>query len=226
MNYQIVPFTYINRSTALQAVLGSELIPRVPKAAAAALAVWDFNNYYKGKLSSGTSTPPGGVSVVRLPISMDDTNGALRQFKEKFAGGEIFKSASEICDIYLTPQGYSWTSTAPADASWYGDDFALVGDNARERPYGNISPRLTTKSNTFKVYYKVQVLKNLLPALRQNEWDEKKGAVTGEFIGSTTLERYLDPNNKSIPDYATDPTAVNLDNYYQWRTVANDGFPP
>lgn len=226
MNYQIVPFTYINRSTALQAVLGSELLPRVPKAAAAAIASWDFNNYYKGKSGASGSTPPGAPSVARLPVNMDDTNGALRQFKEKFAAGEIFKSPSEICDIYLTPQGYSWTSNAIADAAWYGSDFALVGDNARERPYGNIYPRLTTKSNTFKVFYKVQVLKNLLPPLRQNEWDEKKGVVTGEYVGSTTLERYLDPNNKSIPNYATDPAAANLDNYYQWRTVANDGFPP
>ncbi len=33
MNYQIVPFTYIDRSTGVKAVLNSELIARVPKAA-------------------------------------------------------------------------------------------------------------------------------------------------------------------------------------------------
>lgn len=224
MNYQIVPFTYINRSTALQAVLGSELIPRVPKAAAANVSPSNNNNYYKGKPGSGASTPPGGPSVARFPLNISETDGTLRQFKEKFAAGEIFKSASEICDIYLTPEGYSWTTNALADAAWYGDDFALVGDNVRERPYGNIYPRLTTKSNTFKVYYKVQVLKNQSPT--PSTWDESKGVVTGEFVGSTTIERYLDPNNKSIPDYATDPTASSLDNYYQWRTVATDGFPP
>lgn len=224
MNYQIVPFTYINRSTALQAVLSSELVVRVPKAAAAALASWDFNNYYKGKLSSGTSTPPNSVSVGRFPLNMSETDGALRQFKARFAAGEIFKSASEICDIYLTPQGYNWTTNSQADTAWYGDDFALVGDNVRERPYGNIYPRLTTKSNTFKVYYKVQVLKNTNST--PSTWDESKGVVTGEFVGSTTIERYLDPNNKEIPDYATDPAASSLDNYYQWRTVATDGFPP
>ena len=224
MNYQIVPFTYINRSTAVQAVLGSELVARVPKAAAANLSQFNINTYYKGKPGSTLSTPPGGPAVARLPLNLDETTGALRQFKQKFAAGEIFKSASEICDIYLTPEGYTWTTNALADAAWYGDEFALVGDNVRERPYGNIYPRLTTKSNTFKVYYKVQVLKNQSPT--PSTWDESKGVVTGEFVGSTTIERYLDPNNKSIPDYATDPTASSLDNYYQWRTVATDGFPP
>ncbi len=217
MNYQIVPFTYINRSTALQAVLGSELVVKAPKAAAASINS-SGDTGYKGKPSVSSA------AVARLPLNLSDADGTLKQFKDKFAAGEIFKSASEICDIYLTPQGYNWTTNSQADTAWYGDDFALVGDNVRERPYGNIYPRLTTKSNTFKVYYKVQVLKNTNST--PSTWDESKGVVTGEFVGSTTIERYLDPNNKEIPDYATDPAASSLDNYYQWRTVATDGFPP
>ncbi len=33
-------------------------------------------------------------------------------------------------------------------------------------------------------------------------WDWLRGAVTGEYRGATTIERFLDPNNPGIPDYA------------------------
>lgn len=222
MNYQIVPFTYINRSTGLRAVLSSELIARVPKAAAAAKASWDQNTYYKGTPSSGTSTPPGAPSVTRLPVDMDMT---LKQFETKFNAWGIYKSAAEICDVYLVPQGYSWADAASADAGWYGDDFALVGDNVRERPYANIYPRLTTKSNTYTVHFRVQALKNPT-ASKQDTWNADTGVVTGEYRGSTTIERYLDPSNPNIKDYATDASAPSLDTYYQWRTISNTTFAP
>ena len=47
MNYQIVPFTYIDRSTGVKAVLNSELIARVPKAAAQGKQYQAGHNYYK-----------------------------------------------------------------------------------------------------------------------------------------------------------------------------------
>jgi uncharacterized protein (TIGR02600 family) len=228
MNYQIVPFTYIHRSTAVQDVLSSELVPRVPKAAAAATSSASTGNgdcYYKGKPGATASTPPGAPSVARLPLNLSETDGTLRQFKDKFDSWKIFKSASEICEVYLTPQGYSWTSDNAADSSWYGDDFAMVGDNARERPYGNIYPRLTTKSNTFTVHCKVQALKNPI-GMAANQWNEDRGKVQGEYRGSTTLERYLNPNNGGIQDYATNSSAQSLDNYYQWRVVSNTSFSP
>lgn len=227
MNYQIVPFTYINRSTSVQAVLSSELIPRIPTSGARSLSTSDEqNNFYKGKPGSPTpSNPPGGVTLLRLPLNMSETDGTLRQFREKFDAGRIFKSASEICDIYLVPQGYSWNSDTAANASWYGNDFALVGDNVRERPYANLYPRLTTKSNTFTVHYKVQTLKGGMGA-GASQWNEARGTVTGEYRGSTTLERYLNPNNSEIEDYATDFAAPSLDKYYQWRIVSNTAFSP
>lgn len=220
MNYQIVPFTYINRSSGVQAVLGSELIARVPLDSAKAMP-FSPNAYYK----AGNVQPPAPApAMARLPLNLSDINGTLRQFKERFDKWEIFKSASEICDIYLTPQGYNWTTDAAADTSWYGSDFAMVGDNVRERPYGNIYPRLTTKSNTFTVHYRVQSLKN--PSATPAVWNEQRGVVTGEFRGSTTIERFIDPADPTIPDYATDPTAACLDKYYQWRVIANNAFAP
>ncbi|CAN5343721.1 hypothetical protein BH09VER1_BH09VER1_27730 [soil metagenome] len=220
MNYQIVPFTYITRSSALRAVLSSELIARAPAAAAVADA-------YKGQPGAPASSLSGAAALMgRLPLNLDDSNGTLKQFADKFSSGQIFRSASEICDLYLVPKGYTW----PAFASqWYdyAGDFAMVGDNVRERPYADIYPRLTTKSNTYTVHYTVQALKNL--SSDPSQWSETRGAVIGEYRGSTTIERFLDPNNSSIPDYADggDPTAKDpLDKFYQWRIVANRRFYP
>lgn len=228
MNYQIVPFTYIKRNTALRAVLSSELVARVPKGAEAAKP-FSVHTYYKPTEAIGSSlvVPPtsNGVSIARLPLSLSETDGTLRQFKEKFEAWDLFKSPSEICDIYLVPSGYKWTSNTDADAAWYGDQFALVGDNVRERPYSNIYPRLTTKSNTFTVHYTVQTLKNP-PSVDPATWVESKGVVTGELRGSTTLERFLDPADAKIPDYAANASAPSLDNFYQWRVISSTTFAP
>src|SRR5262249_38579895 len=151
-------------------------------------------------------------------------------------------SPTEICDIYLVPYDnvnptkytdwmgggppYKEADNSMAD-SWYGSDFGAVGDNVRERPYADIYPRLTTKSNTFTVYYTVQVLKN--PAWSRTQWNESTGSVMGTYPGSTSLERYLDPNDPNIPDYGdgSDPTGKPpIDTYYKWRVIANSAFPP
>jgi len=249
MNYQILPFTYITRSTAVQAVLASELVARVPLKGGACASGSATASYQGGGLFQTESTSQSGLwnavktgsptLPTRLPLNLSDVNGSLRQFKEKFNSGDLFHSPAEICDIYLVPKdsmnpGFyaNWTTNAIADAAWYGSDFALVGDNVREHAYGDLYPRLTTKSNTYTVYYKVQVLKNP-PNANQAQWDESSGVVTGEYRGSTSLERYLDPNNNSIPDFtvstknpAVDSSQSSLDNYYQWRTVANNAFAP
>ncbi len=229
MNYQIVPFTYINRSSGVRAVLGTELVTRVPLAAAVNQTPSNEHVIYKPTGSTNgpgaTAAVAGGVTLARLPLNLSETDGSLRQFREKFAAWDIFKSPSEICDIYLVPQGYTWANNAAADAAWYGDDFALVGDNVRERPYANIYPRLTTKSNTFTVHYTVQALKNP-PGQSPDLWTEARGAVTGELRGSTTLERFLDPADSKIPDYAANPTAPSLDTFYQWRVISSNTFAP
>ncbi|PTY02261.1 hypothetical protein DB346_09095 [Verrucomicrobia bacterium LW23] len=230
MNYAIVPFSYITRSTGVRAVLSSEMVARVPAAR---------GNNYKSYSTAVTT----GNAPARLPINLSEVNGALRQFQERFSSGDIFRSPAEICSIYLPPDAsnfggslYAWASDTEADAAWYNStgDFALLGDNVRERPYAGIYPRLTTKSNTFKVYYTVQALKNpRTPGGDPTRWDETKGVVEGEFRGSTTLERFIDPENPNIRDYATDASlytpgnanAKTLDAFYQWRIISNNAFP-
>lgn len=207
MNYQIVPFTYITRNTGMRAVLAGERIAEVSAS----------DQLYK--------TGVNNIGPTRMPLNLSDTDGTLRQFKERFDAGDIFRSASEICDIYLVPEGRSWTSNSQANSTWYGSDFALVGDNVRERPYANIYPRLTTKSNSFTVYYTVQALKNPV-ASNPSQWDENRGAILGQYRGSTSIERYLDPGNASLPDHATNLSADSLDGYYRWRILNSRQFAP
>ncbi len=99
-----------------------------------------------------------------------------------------------------------------------------MGDNLRERPYATIYPRVTTKSNTFRVYYTTQSLNNRSP--NPAVWNESLGLITGEYRGSTTIERYLNPADTNLPDAATDASNPSLESYYRWRVVEQTGFVP
>jgi hypothetical protein len=61
-------------------------------------------------------------------------------------------------------------------------------------------------------------------------WTEGKDQVLGEYRGSTTIERFIDANNTSIPDYAANPTQIpsldSLDKFYRWRVIENRQFAP
>jgi uncharacterized protein (TIGR02600 family) len=239
MNYQILPFTYIQRNTGLQALLKSELVTAIPNLTGTPTV----NNVFTYK----ASTSPYQAYQFRLPIQMGPT---LAQFNNKFATGDIFKSASEICDLHMVPG--TPPSTVPAgsyadakipttltatstDAAintamttfWTAN--ALTGENLRERIYTTLYPRLTTKSNTYTVHFRVQALKKTnLSTL--GTWTENQDIVTGEYRGSTTIERFIDANNTSIPDYAQNPSSIptekTLDTFYKWRVISNRQFAP
>ncbi len=61
-----------------------------------------------------------------------------------------------------------------------------TGDNMRERIYTTLYPRLTTKSNTYTVYFRVQSLKQTSKSAAAGTWTEGKDAVIGEYRGSAT----------------------------------------
>ena len=231
LNYQIQPFTYITRSTALRAVLNPEKIAEVSASQ---------GMVYKLNSTSGGLVGGGMTANARAAL---DVNQTLTQFQDKFDGTitsgnsllggtpDIFHSASQICDMYLVPQG---TTVQNFITQWNdGNTYGLVGDNVRERPYTNIYGQLTTKSNTFTVYYTVQSLKNAEPAALQNQWNENQGVVLGEYRGSATMERYIDPN-QTIPDFAANPGSATVDgsvatgqsSYYKWRVVESHQFAP
>ena len=112
-------------------------------------------------------------------------------------------------------------------SSEYWKDYKLVGDNSRERPYTNIQQRTTTKSNTFKVHYRAQVLKQSRrdSPSEYSTWKPELDTVQAEYRGSSIVERYVDPNDDRIPDFATDITA-SLSEYYQFRVVNPRRFAP
>lgn len=213
MNYQIMPFTYIERSTGLWAVLKSEKVGVVPKSRSL---------LYTGDV---TVTQAGNVTY-RLPVN---TSATLAQFQSKFEKGEIFKSATEICDIHIVPELDGATVSSMADPEGFWKENALTGDNLRERIYTTLYPRLTTKSNTYTVHFRAQSLRTI-PSASPSKWKESEGIVTGEYRGSTSIERFINANDPNIPDYAGNNADIDnlrtLDTFYKWRVVENRLFAP
>ena len=203
MNHRIVPFTYINRDTGLRSVLKTEKVIAVPDANA---------TNYKSYTNTRTST------ALRHDIDLDET---LKGFAQRFDAQDIFRSASEICSIHLVPKG-----TTLAGMSTYWNTRKLTGDNSRERPYSGIYPRLTTKSNTFTIYARVQSLTKVKGST-PDIWTEGKDVVNAEYRGYQTIERYVDPKDATLNDYAdTVIDAPPISQYYKTRVVASKQFSP
>ena len=211
MNYEIQPFTYIKRETGLRGVMKSTRFLALPI---------DDVNIYKplDPANDHTRAPDRRHSI--------DIGETLKAFEAKFAAGDLFRSATEICEIDLIPEGYT-KSDMPA--FWQAN--RLTGDNIREKPYVDIYPRLTTKSNTFTVHVRTQVLQKArsTPA---DEWIPGRDQVTAEFQGSSLIERFIDPNSDDLPDFAeltvSNPTApeLDIDQYYRFRVVNSKRFIP
>jgi uncharacterized protein (TIGR02600 family) len=233
MNYQILPFTYITRDTGVRAVLKSSRIMAIPQSAST--------------VTSQSYSYKDGVRCkyeMRYDINLSETNGTLEGFERRFNPGkfglpetpDIFRSASEICGIYLVPQlaqslssGMSYPPgsappiTYPDTKSWW-DNFLLTGDNTRESPYSDIYARLTTKSNTYTVHARVQVLKKV-PGTPADQWSEGRDQVLGEYRSASTFERYIDTNDPTLPDFASDPTK-SAEDYYRIRIIHSTTFTP
>lgn len=223
MNHLIVPFTYINRDTGLRAAMKSQMVTVIPSPGSGL-----YKTYQNPNGTPDAGNKPSTIDV-RFPLDADKT---LSQFAARFASGDIFRSASEICSIDLVPVHGSAPSLpitrAKMDAFW--NSFPVTGDNVRERPYANLYPLLTTKSNTYTVHYRVQSLKQT-PGGDYSTWREDRDSVLGQFRGSQTVERYIDPGD-SIPDYASAlaggsfPPSKPLSDYYRFRVLSTRQFAP
>jgi hypothetical protein len=76
---------------------------------------------------------------------------------------------------------------------------------------------------------RVQALKQNPTRASWTTWNEATDQVVSEYRGSTTIERYIDPNDTTIPDFAKSDGSnysKNLSPYYRWRTVAERQFIP
>ena len=208
MNYQIVPFTYITRETGLRAVLAGEKVVSIPDADA---------SVYKRYLTTN-NTPHDSHPAVNVAET-------LHGFEAKFKGGDIFRSASEICDVNIVPMDGNATFDK-MDQYW--STHRLTGDNSRERVYATLYPRLTTKSNTFTIHVRAQCLaKRRTSPPSWDTWEEGKDVVASEYRGSETVERYVDPNNTLMGDYAdAGKPRLPISDFYKIRVLAAKQFAP
>lgn len=237
INYQILPFLHIERSTALRGVFRSEYMSMVPN---------KYHRSYKHGRGRGNGwhwrdRPFGGELQGKMLRAVILETETLAEFDKRFDDGrEAFKSATEITEMHLVPQeiaerlgqtkGSIGLKTPSVDQMRSGEfwrEVSLVGDNSRERPYTNIHQRVTTKSNTFKVHYRAQVLKQ---SRRQDDsqyanWMPELDSMQAEYRGSSIVERYVDPNDPDIPDFADNPQ-LSLKEFYQFRVVNPRRFAP
>jgi uncharacterized protein (TIGR02600 family) len=205
LNCQILPFTYIQRTTGLRAILKAEKM--------SALA-----NTQAGRTANIWSSPNPGSWKSRYKIDADATLDQLtKRFEDSTRvsqGKNVFLTPSEICELYLVPEGLGQTATTMS-AWWNG--YRQTGDNLREKIYATIYPKLTTKSNTYTVHFRAQPLKKLKttdPAV----WEEGKDAVVGEYRGSTKIERYINPT-PLFP--TTPPTPAAFPPWIPWINSTN-----
>ncbi|MES2307251.1 MAG: Verru_Chthon cassette protein A [Verrucomicrobiota bacterium] len=205
MNYQIIPFTYLKRDMGLRAVLKPYLMTGLPTTKVQTAR----------PLTIGSSP---SADVYRFPINSTET---LKGFEERFNKGDIFRSPSEICDISLIPQGSSYD----ARNTWWQDK-DVTPDNIREQPYAGIYAHLTTKSNTYTVYYRIQMLAKSKQDPHPEIWEEDKNRIVSEYRGESMIERYLDLDDKTIPDYVTQKDAPPLSNYYHFRVIRSKQLSP
>ena len=218
MNSQLMPFTWIERTTALRAVLKSERMIVVPDS--------QSENYKSSVVPSWGDPKPATPKTYRLPLEVDTSTSpvkddTMQNFHQRFDQGDIFRSATEICDLWMVPKG-----SKLSEMTTYWNDKRLTGDESRERIYTTLLPRLTTKSNTFTVHVRAQALQKTASS-PPGAWVEGVDLVRSEYRGSTIIERYLDPNEESIPDYATNASAAlkdPLDRYYKWRQLQTVDF--
>jgi len=236
LNYRIAPFDYIRRSTALRGALYPLRLTAVNSQYLGASNNSNANaNYLTYKVGSPAGTPLS--QNFRLRIDRDET---IKAFDGFFDTGitdpttGFFTSATQVCERFLysqdnTAMNYAGSPSAEATAmrTWWAANGDLTGDNEREKPYVDLYPRVTTKSNTYTVHMKVQTLRQS-PG-HPDQWMEGKDAVLGEYRGSATIERYLDPadtrfNPANTPSY--NPDTQSLEPLYRFRTVYSRKFTP
>ncbi len=206
MNFRTAPFSYIRRATGLHAVLKSERLLAIPTSAGPT-----YKSYPAAAANSGW----------RQPI---DAAKTLIQWDEKFDSGQFFKSPSEVCELFLVPENKPISATDAttlrSSMKTFWDAHKLTGDNVLERPYANIYPRLTTRSNSYRVHFLVQTLQKAR-STDPASFDPERDLVTGESQGDALLERSVDPNDPALLtddyDFIGNSAALPLDNLYTYR---------
>lgn len=244
LNYQIMPFTNIKRATGLHALMKGEYMTAIPNADATRAKTFARSTAQRWDEYWSESAPDR--RFWHRPIDVTET---LRQFDERFdndgnlpAGSRgLFRSASQICEMHLIPADRNGTNTvnvnkptrannrqSAMDTFWLAH--SVTGDNVRERPYSNLYSRVTTRSNTFRVHMRAQVIRKAR-SVAADTVDPIKDAIISEYRGSTLIERYIDPTDVTalIPDYAASSNPLSLpslETFYKFRTLESKRFSP
>jgi uncharacterized protein (TIGR02600 family) len=236
MNYQMMPFRHIERSTGMHAALKPVILSAISPSSVGGTSPAGYSNVGGNNYKEGTQHR----YELHYNVNRSET---LKGLASRFTSGDVFRSASEICEIFLVPQrriGSSYNSDAkspPASyndmVSWWNgnlntvDAFEPTGDNSREAPYNQLYPRLTTKSNTYTVHFRVQTLKKARSTV-PNRWFENKDEVLSGHRGSATLERYLDPQDPDLATLTNAPPSdsQSWDRYYRFRILERKVFAP
>ncbi|MFO1485303.1 MAG: Verru_Chthon cassette protein A [Verrucomicrobiaceae bacterium] len=249
MNYQMAPFRHIRRATGLAAVMKNELLT--------AVAHSDANFYLRRPGGAPTNkgqtwfwkddTSSSGKKYWHRQIDVEAT---LKLFDERFRAGFAFISPAQICEMYLLPKQANSSDTL-VPAKWpdnikgllknggsdsilkFWENHAVTAENLKERPYTNMYPRLTTRSNTFQIHMRVQTLKKAR-STDPTMFVDGKDTVTAEYRGSAVLERYLDLNDPALDasskaiDYAVgNPLSKGtLDDLHRFRIIGQKRFDP
>ena len=225
LNQQVAPFTYIRRNTGLWAVLRNMKVLALSSTDAVAGAYKNSNT----NTSSPTSIPgPVCPSTAAQPASRQpiDVSATVAQIQDRLkVSNDPFVTASEICEIPML-----FDSKTPSTIEDYWAKLKLSGDDSREAPYNAIYPRVTTRSNSFKIHFIAQSLKG-----KGGKW-----SVVGQYRGSQVIERYLDGFSGGATAkrvYGTGSTAADqfpalAGNdaagvpYYRFRKLSHQQFAP
>ncbi len=209
LNHRLVPFDYIERTTALHAAMKAEKLLAIPDEAS--------RTY---KLPAGSEPRHQSFRHFIDPVE------TLKQWDhEIFDRGDVFLTASQICEHYLVPEGLPGDRESLAS---FWKKHRLTGDNSRERPYANLYGRFTTRSNVFRVHVIAEALR-LPPPDRNGVINTLGMEVVARQEGSALVERQLDPRDSGLPDYVlalgqNNVLPPSLDNFYTWRVRAFDRF--
>jgi uncharacterized protein (TIGR02600 family) len=233
LNYQIAPFTYIHRATALHGLLAPEKIIATPKA----------NALWNSILPDGSNLSGGDAKWnYRYPV---DAKATVKLIEGRLNRGQNFRLSAEVCDLPLVPKSESdaggglkprsYTPDSPGITVSASETSILTAlqqfwdrnptaDNMRERPYASLQPRVTTVSNSFTVHYIAQSIQKARSS-PVGTFDETKDGIKAEWRGSSQIERFIDPSDSSLPDAAVD-TDADLSLHYRWRIVSERRFAP
>ncbi|MEM9479222.1 MAG: Verru_Chthon cassette protein A [Verrucomicrobiota bacterium] len=209
LNHQILPFSWVERSTALHAALKSEEILAIPR---------DAGESYKN---------PNNISGAPEWRHRLNTAATIRQLDGIFEKGDAFVSPSEICEHFLVPENANADAKDSPSAIrqsmvGYWNDHALTGDNSLEQPYTNVAAKLTTRSNIYRVHLLVQTLQKSR-STPPDTFDPENDRVIGEQRTESLVERFLDPEpdpEDPFPDFAKDFDAPALQSLHEFRVLS------